>query len=140
MALTPVQCIHYALTRPAVASVMVGVETVEQLKEALAYEGATAAERDYASVLANAPAHAWRGQCTYCGHCAPCTAGIDIAAVNKFYDLAVMQDEMPASIREHYRALNATADDCTACAACEPRCPFGVPVASRMEKAAKLLG
>ena len=55
VALTPVQCIHYALTRPAVASVMVGVETVEQLKEALAYEGATAAERDYASVLAGAP-------------------------------------------------------------------------------------
>ena len=38
VALTPVQCIHYALTRPAVASVMVGVETVEQLEEALAYE------------------------------------------------------------------------------------------------------
>lgn len=55
VALTPVQCIHYALTRPAVASVMVGVETVEQLKEALAYEGATAAERDYASVLAGRP-------------------------------------------------------------------------------------
>lgn len=63
---------------------------------------------------------------------------IDIAAVNKFYDLAVMQSEVPASIREHYRALDATADDCTACAACEPRCPFGVPIAERMEKAAEL--
>ena len=66
-------------------------------------------------------------------------AGIDIAAVNKFYDLAVMQSEVPASIREHYRALDAAADDCTACAACEPRCPFGVPIAERMEKAAELL-
>ena len=84
-------------------------------------------------MLAGAPKHAYFGQCTYCGHCAPCTAGIDIAAVNKFYDLAVMQDEVPASIREHYRALGAAADDCTACAACEPRCPFGVPIAERME-------
>ena len=41
-------------------------------------------------------------------------------------------------IREHYRALDAAADDCTACAACEPRCPFGVPIAERMEKAAEL--
>ena len=49
-----------------------------------------------------------------------------------------MQSEVPASIREHYRALDATADDCTACAACEPRCPFGVPIAERMEKAAEL--
>ena len=104
----------------------------------MAYETAAEAQKDYASVLAGAPKHAYFGQCTYCGHCAPCTAGIDIAAVNKFYDLAVMQSEVPASIREHYRALNATADDCTACAACEPRCPFGVPIAERMEKAAEL--
>ena len=34
-------------------------------------------------MLANAPAHAYRGQCTYCGHCAPCPKGIDIAMVNK---------------------------------------------------------
>ena len=45
---------------------------------------------------------------------------------------------MPQLLREHYRALDAAADDCTACAACEPRCPFGVPIAERMEKAAEL--
>lgn len=28
------------------------------------------------------------GQCTYCGHCKPCPVNIDIAMVNKFYDLA----------------------------------------------------
>ena len=48
-------------------------------------------EKDYASVLAGAPAHAYYGQCTYCGHCAPCPSGIDIAMVNKLYDLALMQ-------------------------------------------------
>ena len=140
VALTPVQCIHYALTRPAVASVMVGVETVEQLKEALAYEGATAAERDYASVLAGAPKHAYMGQCTYCGHCAPCPAGIDIAMVNKLYDLATMQPEVPATVKAHYGALSATAADCIACGGCETRCPFGVPVVERMEKAKALFG
>lgn len=74
---------------------MVGVETVEQLEEALAYERATAAERDYASVLAGAPKHAYMGQCTYCGHCAPCTVGINIALSNKFADLAEMAGEVP---------------------------------------------
>ena len=125
VAMTPVQCIHYALTRPAAASILAGFDEPAHVDDAVAYETAAEAQKDYASVLAGAPKHAYFGQCTYCGHCAPCTAGIDIAAVNKFYDLAVMQDEMPASIREHYRALNATADDCTACAACEPRCPDG---------------
>ena len=138
VAMTPVQCIHYALTRPAAASIMAGFDEPTHVDDAVAYESASDEQKDYASVLADAPKHAYFGQCTYCGHCAPCTAGIDIATVNKFYDLAVMADEVPASVREHYRALDATADDCTACAACEPRCPFGVPIAERMALAAAL--
>ena len=140
VALTPVQCIHYALTRPAVASIMVGYDTVEHVNEAVAYETATPEERDYASVLAGAPAHAYYGQCTYCGHCAPCAVGINIAMVNKFYDLAVMGDspEVPASVRDHYRALSVGADACVGCRECEGRCPFGVPIAERMEASAEL--
>lgn len=138
VALTPVQCLHYALTRPAVASVMVGYDTTAHVAEAVAYETASEEEKDYASVLAKAPRHAWHGQCTYCGHCAPCPAGIDIAMVNKLYDLAVMQEELPAAICAHYGELSANAADCIGCKGCETRCPFGVPVAERMEKA-KLL-
>lgn len=140
VALTPVQCIHYALTRPAVASIMVGFSTPNHVAEAISYEGASAEERDYATVLAGAPRHAYMGQCTYCGHCAPCPKGIDIPTVNKFYDLAVMQDEVPDSLREHYRALDVRADACIACHACEGRCPFGVKVADKMAQAAELFG
>lgn len=140
VALTAAQCIHYALTRPAVASVMAGFSSVEHVADAVSYEDATPDERDYASVLAGAPSHAYFGQCTYCGHCAPCTVGIDIATANKYYDLAVMQDEVPDSLREHYRALDATAADCTACRACEERCPFGVKIADKMGEAAELFG
>ncbi len=140
VALTPVQCLHYALTRPAVASVLVGYDTPAHVDAAVAYEAATEEERDYASVLAKAPRHAYSGQCTYCGHCAPCPAGIDIAMVNKLYDLAAMQPEVPTTVRAHYQALSATAADCIACGGCETRCPFGVPVVERMEKAKALLG
>ena len=138
VAMTPVQCIHYALTRPAVASIMAGFDTPAHVADAVAYESATDAERDYASVLAKAPHHAYGGQCTYCGHCAPCPAGIDIAMVNKLYDLAVMQPQVPQSIRAHYQALTARAEDCIACGNCEKRCPFGVPVIQRMEKVKEL--
>ena len=140
VALTPVQCLHYALTRPAVASVMVGFGEPAHVADAVAYESATDAEKDYARVLAGAPRHAYLGSCTYCGHCAPCPRGIDIAAVNKFFDLATSYDEVPDSVREHYRALGATAADCIACRACEGRCPFGVHVAERMAAAAELFG
>ena len=141
VALTPVQCIHYCLTRPAVAAVLCGYDTPEQVEQAAAYESASETERDYASVLAAAPRHSYGGgECTYCGHCRPCPMEIDIAMVNKLYDLAVMQPEVPASVREHYRALEHHADECVGCRGCESRCPFGVKVADRMVKTAQLLG
>ena len=140
VALTPLQCLHYCLTRPAVAAVMVGVDTPEQMREAARYAEAAPEEKDYASVLAGAPKHAYTGQCTYCGHCKPCPMDIDIAMVNKLYDLAVMQPEVPASVKAHYEALNATASNCASCGGCEERCPFGVKITQRMEKAAALFG
>lgn len=139
-AFTPVQLIHYALTRPAVASILCGYDTKEQVDQAVVYETATDDERDYASVIASAPLHSYLGQCTYCGHCKPCPMEIDIAMVNKFYDLAVQQGEMPESVREHYLALGTTASACIGCQSCESRCPFQVPIAERMEKAAALFG
>ena len=136
--LTPVQCIHYALTRPAVASVLTGFETPEQLRQALAYCDATEEEKDFVPALEKASHNSYVGQCTYCGHCLPCPKRIDIATVNKFYDLAVMYDELPDSLREHYRNLPVHADACIQCHACESRCPFGVKIADRMIKANEL--
>ncbi len=140
VALTPVQCLHYALTRPAVASVMVGYSSTEEVDAAIEYETANEEEKDYATVLANAPYHSYSGQCTYCGHCDPCPARIDIAMVNKLYDLAVMQQEIPATIRAHYKGLSANASDCMSCAACEKRCPFGVSIVEGMKKAEEIFG
>lgn len=44
-----VQCLHYALTRPTVASVMVGYDTTEHVDAAIAYENASKEEKDYAT-------------------------------------------------------------------------------------------
>lgn len=141
VALTPVQCIHYCLTRPAVAAVMAGYDTPEHVEQAAAYETATREEKDYATVLASAPKHTFaQGECTYCGHCKPCPKNIDIAMVNKYYDLATMQSEVPATVKAHYEALEHHADECIGCKGCESRCPFGVKIAARMEKTAALFG
>ena len=140
VAFTPSQLIHYALTRPGVASILCGYDTKEQVDAAIAYESASDDEKDYASVIAAAPLHAYSGQCTYCGHCKPCLVNIDIAMVNKLYDLAAAQPSVPESVSEHYRALDITASACLGCGSCEERCPFGVGIADRMAKAAELFG
>ena len=139
-AFTPAQLIHYSLTRPAVSSILCGYDTKEQVDAAVRYETADPDEKDYASVIASAPLNSYSGQCTYCGHCKPCPMNIDIAMVNKFYDLAVQQDAVPQSVRAHYEALGVTASACIGCHGCESRCPFGVEIADRMEKTAALFG
>ena len=138
VAFSPTQLIHYALTRPGVCSIMCGYDTCEQVDQAVAYETANDDERDYASVIASAPFHSYSGICTYCGHCKPCPSDIDIAMVNKFYDLASAQPTVPESVAEHYRALEHHASECISCRSCESRCPFGVGIADRMAKAAEL--
>lgn len=140
VAFTPVQLIHYALTRPGVSSILCGYGTKDQIDDAVYYENATDDEKDYASVIANAPLHSYSGQCTYCGHCKPCPVDIDIALVNKFHDLATAQVSVPESVAQHYKALNHTASECVGCKSCESRCPFGVEVADRMKKTAELFG
>lgn len=140
VSLTPTQCIHYALTRPSVSSILCGYDTKEQVDDALAYETASTEEKDYASVIANAPFHSYKGECTYCGHCKPCIANLDIAMINKYYDLATMQPEVPATVKSHYMLLEHKASECIGCHACEARCPFEVPIAERMKKTKELFG
>ncbi len=139
-ALTVNQCLHYALTRPAVATVFAGAHTVEELERSLAYENASDAERDYAEAFASFPKISWRGRCMYCGHCAPCPKGIGVASVTKFLNLAKAQGFVPETVREHYAALAHKAGECVECHACEKRCPFGVVVTANMRDAKEIFG
>ena len=139
-ALTPVQCIHYALTRPAVSVVLAGAHSVEQLRQSAAYEDASDAERDYAAALAAFPRIRWQGHCMYCSHCAPCPQRIDVADVTKFLNLALAQGGAPETVREHYAALEHHAGECVQCGACEKRCPFGVAIRENMKKAVEVFG
>ncbi|MBU5627069.1 aldo/keto reductase [Oscillibacter sp. MSJ-2] len=139
-ALSPAQCIHYALTRPAVACVMSGARSLEDLRASLAYETASEEEKDYAAAFASFPRIKWEGHCMYCGHCAPCPKGIDVATVTKFLNLARAQGTVPETVREHYGALSHAAGECIRCGACERRCPFGVSAMENMKEASAVFG
>ena len=144
--LTPHQCIHYALTRPAVASALVGCATPEEVAAAASY--ADLAEDDPAldytgavSAFKDAGKGGFSGSCVYCNHCRPCPSDIDIAAVNKYLDIAKLhEDAVPPSVAQHYRSLERHGSDCVECGSCEERCPFGVAVAANMAEAARIFG
>lgn len=139
-ALTVNQCLHYALTRPAVATVLAGAHTEEQLRQSIAYEEASEEEKDYALAFASFPNISWKGHCMYCSHCAPCPKHIDVASVTKFLNLARAQGGVPETVREHYAVLPHHAGECIQCGACESRCPFEVSIMENMKAAKEIFG
>ena len=137
-ALTPYQCIRYALDRPAVASALVGARTPEEMRESLGFEEASEEAQDYRPVISGIESSE-AGKCMYCNHCLPCPKEIDIAEVTKFADLFAENGESE-TLRAHYKALSAHGSDCVGCGACEKRCPFQVPVRKNMARARSLFG
>lgn len=140
IALTAAQCIHYALSRPAVAAVMVGMQNLRDVEQAAEYWTLSDEERDHVKSLSSLKMFQADGRCMYCNHCLPCPSYIDIAAVNKYLDLVELDKKPADTVKEHYFVLENTADACIGCGACETRCPFHVPVKQRMARAVQIFG
>ncbi len=78
-----------------------------------------------------------KGRCVYCNHCLPCPAALDIALINKYYDLSKAGDELAG---KHYEALERHASQCLGCGFCSARCPFEVNQYQRMREIAEYFG
>jgi len=135
-ALTPYQCIRYALDKPGVLTVLPGASDFAEVEALLEYYNKSEEELDYSVIGTFAPAEA-KGKCVYCNHCKPCPMGLDIGLINKYYDLTKAGDAMA---REHYRTLEKTAKDCVGCGHCDSRCPFHVAQSERMTEIAEYFG
>ena len=135
--LTPVQCINYALSQPAVCTVVPGCKNVAEMKAALAVLNATDEEKDYSSINVNAM---WKlkGSCLYCNHCLPCPVGIDIGTTMRITDTAGYG--INDNVVSEYEALSVKASACTECGVCLERCPFAVDIISNMNRAVDLFG
>src|SRR5665647_959491 len=86
-AMTVAQCIHYALSRPAVSSVLIGAKSIDEMNQALAYLNATEEEKDYSAIFENISEYQGNS-CLYCSHCQPCPTGLNIAVITKLFDQA----------------------------------------------------
>ena len=139
-AMTVEQCIHYALTRPAVASTLIGCKSRDEILKAVNYLNLSEEQLDYSDIISSFNGN-FKGNCVYCNHCRPCPSDIDIAAVTKYLDIAKLDSKnIPPSINQHYNALSSHASDCISCGSCESRCPFSVDIIGNMSTAASLFG
>ncbi len=77
--------------------------------------------------------------CRRCNYCQPCSAGINISSVfllQGYLDRYGLGDWA----RTRYEALDVKAGACVECGACEPRCPYNLPIREMLKEAAGKFG
>jgi uncharacterized protein len=129
--LTPVRCLSYVLTQPAVATVVAGVANCAELEASLAYLDASDVDKDFSDAIAGFEQY-HTGECVYCNHCLPCPVTIDIGLVSR------LVDTFTPALQARYDAMPVRASACTRCGACVKRCPFSVDVLPIIDRAVAL--
>ncbi|MBP3704090.1 MAG: aldo/keto reductase [Clostridia bacterium] len=77
--------------------------------------------------------------CRRCNYCAPCTVGINIPGVFLFEGY-LLRYGLEGWAKDRYASIPVKASACIECGACEPRCPYGLPIREMLKKAAAEFG
>ena len=117
--------LRYVLSNPAVTVSIPGMATVEELNANVAGAANTAPLTPEEEAA--------------CHYCAPCTVGISIPSVFLFQGY-LNRYGLQQWGRERYATLQTKAGACIRCGACEPRCPYNLPIRQMMQKAAEDFG
>ncbi len=76
--------------------------------------------------------------CRRCNYCAPCTVGINIPSVFLFEGY-LSRYGLADWARGRYATLPVKASACVECGACEPRCPYNLPIRQMLKKCVEKL-
>lgn len=77
--------------------------------------------------------------CRRCNYCAPCTVGISIPNVFLFQGY-LDRYGLGDWAKDRYSSMAVKASACIECGACEPRCPYNLPIRAMLKDAAKKFG
>ncbi|HKJ24087.1 MAG TPA: aldo/keto reductase [Myxococcota bacterium] len=134
---------RWVLSHDAVDSLVVTMETPEQVDEYLGASGWTRSAAADGAVLARYEAREGARQCRYgCDDCvASCPAGVAIPEVLRTRMYAEDYGR-PELARREYRALEVDATACASCSGepCATACPHGLPVSELTKRTARILG
>ena len=132
--------LRYVLSNPAVTVSIPGMATVEELNANVAGAANTAPLTPTEQAACQQVRDALGTQfCRRCNYCAPCTVGIQIPSVFLFQGY-LNRYGLQQWGRERYATLDKKAGACIRCGACEPRCPYNLPIRQMMKKAAEDFG
>ena len=132
--------LRYVCSNPAVTVVIPGMAEVSELEENIkACADTTPLTQAELSEMEGIRYQLGTNFCRRCNYCAPCTVGISIPSVFLFQGY-LNRYGLQQWGRERYATLQTKAGACIQCGACEPRCPYNLPIRKMMKKAAEDFG
>lgn len=131
---------RFVLANPAVSVVIPGMYCAEEVAENTAAadnrEPLTDTEQ---KEIADIREELGENFCRRCNYCAPCTVGISIPNVFLFEGY-LKRYNLAGWAHERYATLKVKAGACIDCGACEPRCPYHLPIRQMLKRAAEGFG
>ena len=140
--------LRWVWSHPAVVTALSGMNAQSQLQENLAAAESmetspvTPAELALAEEVRQYYAARIAVNCTTCGYCAPCPAGVSIPDVFASYNTGSMFETWQAAAFAYDAFVvrgGHGADQCVQCGECEPKCPQGIPIPVKLQEAHQAL-
>jgi len=132
--------LRYLAAAPEVTVVIPGMATVDEAAVNLAAVENTAPLTEAEQAAAQKVRDVLGTQfCRRCNYCAPCTVGIQIPNVflmQGYLDRYGLADWA----KGRYAGMSVKASACIECGACEPRCPYNLPIRQMLKVAAEKFG
>lgn len=124
----PELALRFICANPDVSVVIPGMYDVKEIEQNLAAveNDAPFSEADLQKIE-NIREALGTNFCRRCNYCQPCSAGIGISALfilEGYYDRYGLQDWA----KTRYDSMPIKASACIDCGACEPRCPYNLPI------------
>lgn len=129
--------LRYVASNPNVTTVIPGMYSTDEIAEnhSAVYDQAPLTEAELDGI-ARVKSELGGLFCRRCGYCSPCTVGIIIPSVFLF-DGYLTRYGLTDWATERYNTLKVKASACIECGACEPRCPYGLPIRQMLRDAAE---
>jgi predicted aldo/keto reductase-like oxidoreductase len=134
--------LQWIWSQPEVSLVLSGMSAMRQVEENLASAEASAEGTLTAQEIELvARVRGWFEErtavnCTNCGYCLPCPAGVNIPGLFELLNYGVRYDSMPSSCFRYQRFFpeDERASACTGCAECEEKCPQDIGISELMPR------
>ena len=132
--------LRFVLANPHVTTAISGMNTIEQVEENCAVGGRTEplSESEHEQVVATLGDLKGLADlyCTGCNYCMPCPSGVNIPANFRAVNVARVYG-LDEAAQKQYGWMVGKAVYCTACGACEPKCPQKIPIRVQIREAAQ---